>query len=85
MSSDESRRRQSRNIAGKEARYANFFQIGHNEFEFLVEFGQQDHGIHTRIYLTPRYARVLADLLVETLRQHDLENREKRSAEPRPS
>jgi uncharacterized protein DUF3467 len=58
--------------AGKEqGRYANFFQIGHNAFEFLIEFGQQDGGIHTRIYVSPQHARILSDLLVKTLRQHE--------------
>jgi len=52
-------------------RYANFFQIGHNAFEFLIEFGQQDGGIHTRIYVSPHHARVLSDLLVEALSQHE--------------
>src|ERR1700756_1361308 len=71
---EESKRRHSgKSVGAKEGRYANFFQIGHNEFEFLIEFGQQDLGIHTRIYVSPQYARVLRDLLVETLYQHELE------------
>jgi hypothetical protein len=58
--------------AGKEqGRYANFFQIGHNAFEFLIEFGQQDGGIHTRIYVSPQHARILSELLAKTLRQHE--------------
>jgi uncharacterized protein DUF3467 len=71
MSSDESKRRKG--LGAKEGRYANFFQIGHNEFEFLIEFGQQNHGIHTRIFVSPQYARVLSDLLTEALHQHDSE------------
>jgi Protein of unknown function (DUF3467) len=58
--------------AGKEqGRYANFFQIGHNAFEFLIEFGQQDGGIHTRIYVSPQHARILSDLLVEALSHYE--------------
>jgi hypothetical protein len=73
-----SKRRQSpKRVSAKEGRYANFFQVGHNEFEFVIEFGQQDLGIHTRIYVSPQYARVLCDLLLETLYQHDLELKEK--------
>lgn len=83
MDSEESKRRQPK--GGKEGRYANFFQIGHNAFEFLLEFGQQDRGIHTRIYVSPQYARVLSDLLIETLRQHEHEVGFKQSREPRPS
>lgn len=69
----------------KEGRYANFFQVGHNAFEFLIEFGQQDRGIHTRIYVSPQYARVLADLLAETLGQYDREFHGKLGGGPRPS
>ena len=54
-----------------QGRYANFFQIGHNAFEFLIEFGQHDGGIHTRIYVSPQHARILSDLLVEALSQYE--------------
>jgi hypothetical protein len=57
--------RSSRN----EARYANFFQIGHNACEFLLEFGQRK-AVHTRIYVSPQHAQILSDLLLETLAQH---------------
>jgi hypothetical protein len=58
----------------KEGRYANFFQIGHNASEFLIEFGQQEAGesvFHTRIYVCAEQARVLADLMTSTLEQHE--------------
>ena len=86
MSADESGSRQpARDRTVKEGRYANFFQVGHNAFEFLIEFGQQDRGIHTRIYVSPQYARVLSDLLVESLRQYEGEFERKPGHEPRPS
>lgn len=86
MNSEEPKHRSSTRGAGaKEGRYANFFQVGHNAYEFLLEFGQQDRGIHTRIYVSPQYARVLADLLTETLRQHECEFGLKQGREPRPS
>ena len=44
----------------QEGRYANVFQIGHNAFEVLIEFGQHEGGIQ----------RILSDLLADTLRQH---------------
>jgi Protein of unknown function (DUF3467) len=85
MDSEEPKRRQStKGPTAKEGRYANFFQVGHNAFEFLIEFGQQDRGIHTRIYMSPQYARVLSDLLVETLRQHENEFGAKQGGNPRP-
>ncbi|MBV8866758.1 MAG: DUF3467 domain-containing protein [Acidobacteriaceae bacterium] len=52
------------------ARYANFFQVGHNAYEFLLEFGQRDADIHTRIYLSPQHARMLSDLLLSALEEH---------------
>jgi len=52
-----------------EARYANFFQIGYNAYEFLIEFGQEEN-IHTRIYVSPQHAQFLSKLLIDTLRQH---------------
>jgi hypothetical protein len=51
-----------------EARYANFFQIGHNTAEFLLEFGQEQGPIHSRIYMAPQYAQILSDLLVDALK-----------------
>jgi hypothetical protein len=60
-----------RNGKRKETPYANFFQIGHNAFEFLLEFGQQEASIHTRIYVSPQHARMLADLLIESFREYE--------------
>lgn len=77
-------RQSSKTVSAKEGRYANFFQVGHNEFEFLIEFGQQDLGIHTRIYVSPQYARALRDLLVEALYQHELKFTGKLPGDPRP-
>jgi hypothetical protein len=51
-----------------EARYVNFFQIGHNAAEFLLEFGQKQGPIHRRIYMAPQYAQILSDLLVDALK-----------------
>ncbi|MBV9500880.1 MAG: DUF3467 domain-containing protein [Acidobacteriaceae bacterium] len=86
VDSEESNHRQpARSPSAKEGRYANFFQVGHNEFEFLIEFGQQDRGIHTRIYVSPQYAHVLSELLAETLRQHELEFGGKRGTGQRPT
>jgi hypothetical protein len=83
MESEESKnRRPLRNPSNKEGRYANFFQVGHNAFEFLIEFGQQNAGIHTRIYLSPEYARVLSDLLLETLQQHKKESEGRKGPDP---
>ena len=55
----------------KEVHYANAFQISHNEYEFLLELGQEEDDVHTRIYLCPTNAAVLSELLQDTLRRHE--------------
>ena len=60
------------------AKYANAFQIGHNNFEFVLDFGQFDREggdslVHTRIVTAPAYAKVLWELLGESLRQYEAE------------
>jgi len=54
----------------EEASYANFFQVGYNAFEFLLEFGQREGRIHTSIYLSPQHARMLSDLLAGALQDY---------------
>lgn len=50
-----------------DARYANYFEVGHNPFEFVLEFGQMYEGeagsIHTRIVTSPNYAKAFLALL----------------------
>ncbi len=58
-----------------EARYANCFQIGQNEFEILIDFGQSysengEENFHTRIVCNPFYANVLLELLQKSIKQH---------------
>jgi hypothetical protein len=58
------------------ARYANWFNIGHNNFEFVLDFGQ-DHAeqagpmVHTRIVMGPAYAKELGRLLNESLERYE--------------
>jgi hypothetical protein len=59
-----------------EAKYANYFQIGQNAIEFVVEFGQlySDETLpllHTRIVTNPSYAKTLLTLLQEALAEHE--------------
>lgn len=59
-----------------EGRYANCFQIGQNEFEFLVDFGQSycENGVenyHTRIICSPFYVTVLLKLLQKSVKQYE--------------
>jgi hypothetical protein len=60
-----------------EGKYANYFQIGHNAIEFIVDFGQlysddTDPLLHTRIITSPSYAINLLKLLTEALAEHEV-------------
>lgn len=53
-------------------RYANYFKIGHNEYEFVMDFGQlyQQNGsekFHTRIITSPVYAQAFLNSLLESI------------------
>ncbi len=57
-------------------RYANYFEIGHNAFEFIMDFGQLYIGekeamIHTRIVTSPVYAKKLAEILHDAISQYE--------------
>ena len=60
-----------------EGRYANYFSVGHNSVEFVLDIGQfyaenNEARIHTRIITSPTYAKSLLETLrvsVETYEQ----------------
>ena len=59
-----------------EGRYANYFEIGHNAFEFLLDFGQlygeePESRLHSRIVVNPFYARMLLEVLQNSVRQYE--------------
>lgn len=59
-----------------EGRYANCFEVGHNAFEFVLDFGQKyddaDAGTtHTRIVTSPTYAKALLQTLAESLQRYE--------------
>ena len=61
---------------GIEGKYANYFQIGHNAFEFLLDFGQlysdgRQEQIHSRIVTGPSYAKEFLELLEESVEQYE--------------
>ncbi len=63
---------------GPEGRYANFFEIGHNSIEFVLDFAQfypdQGHAVvHTRIITNPVHARALMEVLSSSIRQYERE------------
>jgi hypothetical protein len=59
-----------------EGRYANYFQVGHNAFEVLLDFGQfypeyAAAQFHTRIITSPAYAKVLSETLRGSIDQYE--------------
>jgi hypothetical protein len=60
-----------------EGRYANFFKVGHNAVEFLIDCGQlyPENGeaqLHTRIVTSPTYVQALLELLKESIEQYEM-------------
>ena len=59
-----------------EGRYANYFKVGHNAFEFVIDCGQyyaatQAAEFYIRIVTTPAYAKNLLEILEESVQQYE--------------
>ena len=59
-----------------EGKYVNRFQIGYNAFEFVVDFFQaHDNQVaanaNTRVITTPAYAKLLSEMLGESIHQYE--------------
>ena len=59
-----------------EGRYSNYFKVGFNSFEFILDFGQayEDGAgevLHTRIVTGPAYAKALSRLLADSLAAYE--------------
>jgi hypothetical protein len=71
-------RKEQPDLSARISRYANAFNIGHNAFEFVLEFGQQlseeeEVAMHTRIVTHPIYARALHASLGDSLLRYESE------------
>ena len=55
--------------------YANYFEVGHTAFEFVIEFGDTyantQRSCHTRIVTSPVYATELLHLLRRAVRRYE--------------
>ena len=63
-------------VPGLAGLYANHYQVGHNAFEFVIEFGQLYEGepdarFHTRIVTNPKYAKDLLTLLRHSIERYE--------------
>jgi hypothetical protein len=59
-----------------EGKYANYFKVGYNAFEFILDFGQfyskgKEAKMHTRIVTNPAYAKTLLETLRESIDQYE--------------
>ncbi|MBA2590965.1 MAG: DUF3467 domain-containing protein [Pseudomonadota bacterium] len=59
-----------------EGRYANYFKIGHNAFEFVLDFAQlfsegEEPQLHTRIITSPAYAVAMAATLDQSIAEYE--------------
>ncbi len=66
----------SRDSGKLEGRYANYFKVGHNAFEFVLDFGQfypesEEAELRTRIITPPIYAKTLLKTLRESIEQYE--------------
>lgn len=61
-----------------EGRYANYFRVGHNAFEFIFDFGQynpeKDQAeLYSRVITSPAYAKVFLGILAKSLENYEIE------------
>jgi len=59
-----------------EGKYSNYFTVGHNAFEFLLDFGQccpedEEGHFHTRIIASPSCAKALFELFRESIDRYE--------------
>ena len=60
-----------------EGQYANYFKVGHNAYEFVVDFGQYYPGteeteLYTRIITSPIYAKAFYKTLKDSIEQFEI-------------
>ena len=65
--------RKSEKVEGK---YANYFEVGHNAFEFVIDFGQhyaenEEAELCIRIRTSPAYAIAFQKILNESIEQYE--------------
>ena len=66
----------SRDSRKLEGRYSNYFKVGHNAFEFVVDFGQfysesKEAHLHTRIITSPVYIKSLLETIQDSIERYE--------------
>ena len=59
-----------------EGRYANYFKVGYNAYEFVIDFGQFYEGnqgaeLYTRVITSPLYAKALLKTLRASIQNYE--------------
>jgi hypothetical protein len=59
-----------------EGRYANYFKVGYNAFELIIDCGQcygdnEKPQLHTRIVTSPAYGKALLKTLHDSLTEYE--------------
>jgi hypothetical protein len=67
---------QLRDVGPPEARYANYFKVGYNAFEFLIDFAQLYHDsasarVGTRVIIGPAYAKNFLETLAKSIEEYE--------------
>src|SRR5262249_30777384 len=69
----------TKGVRAREGKYANYFEVGHNPFEFFVDFGQYDPQsekvqMHTHIVTSPAYAKMMGETLSSSVESFEREH-----------
>jgi hypothetical protein len=64
--------------ASPTAQYANYFKVGYNPLEIVIDFGQFYIGdarptIHTRVVTSPPFGRAFLDVLMQSVQDYERE------------
>ena len=59
-----------------EGQYANYFKVGHNAYEFVIDFGQyytesEEAELCTRVVTSPIYAKAFLETLCESIERYE--------------
>jgi len=74
-----SKRHCNRGAKAPLAHYANYFEVGHNLYEFFIDFGQfqpeiAEVVVHTRIAVAPTHAKAFTEMLKGAVQKYEEDN-----------
>jgi hypothetical protein len=66
-------------LCAPEARYVNYFEVGHSALEFILDLGQYHPEqtaaqLHMRVVTGPVYAKLLSRMLAQAIERHEHEH-----------